>query len=176
MRHGWLLAFWLGCCGALHAQTVVTGDMWVPGKVGVGSSDPTARFQVQPSSAAETVFQVSGVDETPFLHVGKSGGVGLSTYAAANLDIGGAGGVLGLELKSGNLYPDTSSYQMTFGYAGQALERHAIYSRHVDSAVLHLNLDRWFVDSSTPILIEPCWGFHPQSAVRPDFVVVPQPA
>lgn len=114
------------------AQGMVDGDLWATGKAGVGTTAPSARLEVKASSSAQTVLQVSGVDETPFIVVTKAGLVALSTTPAANLDISGVGdaGDIGLSLGSGNLYPSVSNNQLLFGYAGQALYRHAIRSVH----------------------------------------------
>lgn len=111
------------------AQTTLIGDLWVTGKAGVGTTSPTARLEVQGSSAALSYFQVSGVDETPFLTVAPAGGVGLSTTPAANIDVNGSAafGDYALQLENGG------SLQAAFGYAGSALYRHAIRSRHADS-------------------------------------------
>ncbi len=118
--------------GPALGQTLVVGDAWITGQVAVGTTTPSARLTIQASSAASTVFQVSGVDETPFLAVASSGAVGAGVVPAARLDVNGSGdsGVTALELRDGNLYPMTSGYQMSFGYNGSSNLRHAIRTEH----------------------------------------------
>ena len=114
------------------AQTTVVGDAFISGTLSVGTSTVSARLQVQASSTAGTAFQVSGVDETPFLTVSTGGPVGLGVSPDANLDVMGSGdnGTSALELRNGNLYPANSAYQMTFGVSGTSNLRHAIRTVH----------------------------------------------
>ena len=114
-------------------QTLIEGDAWILGLVGVGTTAPSARLEVKASSSILNVLQVSGVDGTPFLAVNNLGQIGLSTSPGANLDIGGVGdiGDIGLNLRNGNAGTGTSKYQMLFGLGNDY--RHAIRSSHVDS-------------------------------------------
>lgn len=114
------------------SQTTMTGDAWISGKAGIGVAPSSARFEVQATSATEASLQVSGVDETPFLLVDKSGSVALSTTPAASLDVWGIADSsdTGIQLQGGALYPSTTGYQVLFGYAGQPSCRHAWRSKH----------------------------------------------
>ena len=118
------------CMG--QQTTTLAGDVWVDGKAGVGTASPAAHFEVRAASASGTVFQVSGVDETPFLQVDNQGRTALSTTPAANLDIWGVGdaGDIGLQLRNGALYASATTYQILFGYAGTPTYRHAWGTRH----------------------------------------------
>jgi len=118
---------------AACAQTLIGGDAWILGSVGVGTTSPGARLEVKASSSAATIFQVSGVDGTPLLAVDRQGKVGLSTSPSANLDVGGVGdiGDLGLQLRNGNAGTETNKYQMLFGLGMDY--RHAMRSAHADS-------------------------------------------
>lgn len=137
-----------------HAQTAVVGDAWIIGPVMVGTTTATgSRLHVAASSATETPFQVSGVDLTPFLRVGKDGKVGLSTSSAANLDVNGSGDSsnTALMLQSGNLYQGgTGRVQLAFGQDGTTNRRHSISSVHSDSTT-HNSLDFkiWSPDAGT---------------------------
>ncbi|OGS38609.1 MAG: hypothetical protein A2506_11935 [Elusimicrobia bacterium RIFOXYD12_FULL_66_9] len=138
-------------------QTSVVGDAWIIGPVMVGTNTASgSRMNVEASSAAEVPFQVSGVDLTPFLRVGKDGKVGLSTYSAANLDVSGSGDseVIALQLRSGNLHPSTSGRaQIAFGQDGSANRRHHIDSVHIDSTAHNaLNFLIWSPDAGTTSL------------------------
>ncbi|MFC1678736.1 hypothetical protein ACFL2T_00755 [Elusimicrobiota bacterium] len=116
--------------------TTVDRDLWVTDELVVGTtSSPTARFDVVAGAETEAAFQLSAVDDTPLFVVYPDGDVGLSTSPTENLDISGVAdiGDIGMQLRSGNLYPRTSSYQITFGYAGKAQYRHAIRTRHSNS-------------------------------------------
>lgn len=139
------------------AQTTVVGDAWIIGPVMVGTNTASAsRMSVAASSATEVPFQVSGVDLTPFLRVGKDGKVGMSTYSAANLDVSGSGdsGAIALQLRSGNLYPATSGRaQISFGQDGTTNRRHHIDSVHIDSTSRNaLNFLIWSPDTGTTSL------------------------
>ncbi|MBI5597508.1 MAG: hypothetical protein HY928_15570 [Elusimicrobia bacterium] len=114
------------------AQTVFDSEAWAPGKTGVGTDSPGARFESRASSTTAAAFQVSGVDLSPALRVGADGTLGLSTASAARATVSGAGeaGDLALELRGPELQSGTSSYQLTLGYAGGALYRHAVQSGH----------------------------------------------
>ncbi|MBI4422192.1 MAG: tail fiber domain-containing protein [Elusimicrobia bacterium] len=134
MRLSWLalaLAFPAPC----RAQTTMTGDAWISGKTGVAVTPFSARFEVQAGSATETAFQVSGVDETPFLLLDKQGRLALSTTPAAELDVWGVADSsdTGVQLQGGALYPASTGYQILFGYAGGASYRHAWRSGHSTS-------------------------------------------
>jgi hypothetical protein len=117
---------------ALAQQTTIVDDAWIDGKTGVGTGAPSARFEVQASSASGTVFQVSGVDETPFLQVANQGGVALSTTPGANLDVWGVADSsdAGVQLNDGSLYPATTGFQVLLAYAGSSSYRHAWRTRH----------------------------------------------
>lgn len=119
------------------AQTAIVGDAWIVGQVIVGTTTPaSSRFNVAAASATETPFQVSGVDLTPFLRVGKDGKVGLSTTSAAQMDVNGSGdtGDIAMMLHSGNLSGGgTSRVQIAFGQNGTTDRRHHIDSVHADS-------------------------------------------
>lgn len=121
--------------GLCQAQTVFDSELWVPGKTGVGTASPGARFEAQGTSATASVFQVSGVDLSPAFRAGADGTLGLSTASAARGTVSGFGdaGDLALELRGGDLYPATSNYQATFGYAGSTNYRHAIRSKHANN-------------------------------------------
>lgn len=121
--------------GLARAQTVFDSELWVPGKTAVGTSSPGARFESKGTSATAAVFQVSGVDLSPAFRAGADGTLGLSTASAARATVSGSGdaGDLALELRGGDLYPATSNYQLTLGYAGGTLYRHSIRSRHANS-------------------------------------------
>lgn len=140
-----------------EAQTAVVGDAWIIGPVMVGTTTASnSRLNVAASSATETPFQVSGVDLTPFLRVGKDGRVGLSTTSAANLDVNGAGdsSSAALMLQSGNLYQGgTGRVQLAFGQDGTVNRRHSISSVHRDSTT-HNSLDFkiWSPDAGTTSL------------------------
>ncbi|MEQ1920603.1 MAG: hypothetical protein ABL955_15550, partial [Elusimicrobiota bacterium] len=140
-----------------QAQTAVVGDAWIIGPVMVGTTTASSsRLSVVASSATETPFQVSGVDLTPFLRVGKDGKVGMSTYSAANLDVNGSGDSTNtaLMLQSGNLYGGgTTRVQLAFGQDGTTNRRHAITSVHSDSTT-HNSLDFliWSPDAGTTSL------------------------
>ncbi|MCX5786929.1 MAG: hypothetical protein NTX64_00240 [Elusimicrobia bacterium] len=117
---------------ALGQQTTIVDDAWIDGRAGVGTDAPSARLEIQASSASTTVFQISGVDETPFLQVGNQGGVSLSTTAAANLDVWGVADSsdAGVQLNGGSLYPATTGHQILLGYAGASSHRHVWRTRH----------------------------------------------
>lgn len=139
------------------SQTTVVGDAWIIGPVMVGTNTASgSRMNVAASSATEVPFQISDVDLTPFLRVGKDGKVGLSTYSAANLDVSGSAdsGVIALQLRSGNLYPSTSGRaQIAFGQDGTADRRHHIDSVHIDSTAHNaLNFLIWSPDAGTTSL------------------------
>lgn len=140
-----------------QAQTAVVGDAWIIGPVMVGTTTAAgSRLHVAASSATETPFQVSGVDQTPFLRVGKDGKVGMSTYSAANLDVNGSGDSANaaLMLQSGNLYQGgTSRVQLAFGQDGTENRRHSIASVHGDSTT-HNSIDFriWSPDAGTTAL------------------------
>lgn len=118
-----------------QAQTVFDSELWVSSKTGVGTSSPGARFEARGSSATTAWFQVSGVDLSPAFRIGSDATLGLSTASAARATVSGSAdtGDLALELRGGDLYPDASNYQATFGYAGGTLYRHAIRSKHANS-------------------------------------------
>lgn len=139
------------------AQTAVVGDAWIIGPVMVGTNTASSsRMNVAASSATEVPFQVSGVDLTPFLRVGKDGKVGMSTYSAANLDVSGSGDSanIALQVRGGNLYPATSGRaQIAFGQDGTTSRRHHIDSVHVDSTAHNaLNFLIWSPDAGTTSL------------------------
>ncbi|MBI3548638.1 MAG: hypothetical protein HY078_06245 [Elusimicrobia bacterium] len=117
---------------AAFAQTVVIGDAWVAGQVAVGTNTYSGRFNVVGSSLTSTIFQVSGVDETPFLAVTSSGAVGMGMTPLARLDVNGSGdnGIAALELRNGNRLGSTGAYQMTLSYDGSANLRHAVRTIH----------------------------------------------
>jgi hypothetical protein len=114
------------------AQTAAMSDALVSGRLGVSTTATAARVQVAMSTAATTQFQVSGVDEAPFITLASSGAVGMGAQPAANLDISGSGDSGGavLELDNGNSYPATGATQMSFGFNGGATRRHQIQSVH----------------------------------------------
>jgi len=126
------------------AQTAVVGDAWIIGPVMVGTNTASsARVNVMASSATEASFQVSGVDLTPFLRVGKDGKIGMSTTSAANVDVNGSGDSenIALMLQSGNLYQGgTTRAQIAFGQDGTTNRRHSINSVHADSTT-HNSID-----------------------------------
>jgi hypothetical protein len=121
------------------AQTIINGDAWIQGRLGVGTSDPAARVEARASSTTENGLQVSGVDGTPFLVVSRGGQVGLSTRPAADLDINGSSEFsdIGLRLNNGNLYPETGKIQIAFGHDNSTDYRHAIRSVHADSTAVN---------------------------------------
>ncbi len=139
------------------AQTVVVGDAWIIGPVMVGTTTAAgSRVSVVASSATETPFQVSGVDLTPFLRVGKDGKVGMSATSVADLDVNGSGDSANtaLLLQSGNLYQGgTARVQISFGQNGTTDRRHSISSVHSDSTT-HNSLDFriWSPDAGTTSL------------------------
>lgn len=139
--------------GAASAQTTVVGDAWIQGRVIVGTATPAARMTVVPSSSSTgAVFQVSGVDLTPFLRVGVDGMVGLSTFSAARLDVMGSADSanVGLMLRGGNLYGGSGMTQLAFGANGTSDERHAISSVHLSSTVHNsLGFLIWTPDAGT---------------------------
>lgn len=114
------------------AQTVFDGELWAPGKAGVGTASPGARFEAQGAAGTGVVLQASGVDLTPAFRVGADGTLGFSTASASRVTVSGVGDVgdLALELRGGDLWPNTSNYQVTFGYDGGTQYRQAIRSRH----------------------------------------------
>ena len=119
----------------------------------MGTTAPAARLQVVASSQATTIFQVSGVDETPFLTVASSGAVGAGLTPLADLDINGSGdsGAVGLQLRSGNQYPNTSSIQAAFGYNGTGNLSHAIRTEHSTSTAGNsMDFLLWNTGVSTP--------------------------
>lgn len=126
------------------AQTAIVGDAWIIGPVMVGTTSASgSRLHVAASSATEVPFQVSGVDLTPFLRVGKDGKVGMSAYSASNLDVNGFGDSANtaLMLQSGNLHGSgTTRVQLAFGQDGTTNRRHAISSVHSDSTT-HNSID-----------------------------------
>lgn len=117
------------------AQTTIDSDAWILGAVGVGTTSPGAPLEVAADDSHAAVFRVSGVDETPFLIVGQDGKVGVSTTPEAGLDVSGVGDAsdIVVQLDAGDLAPETSTYQLTLGYAGGESYRHAIGSKHADS-------------------------------------------
>ncbi|MBI3298121.1 MAG: hypothetical protein HYZ75_08155 [Elusimicrobia bacterium] len=139
----------------LHAQSIFDSELWVSSKTGVGTSSPGARFEAKGTSATSSVFQVSEVDLSPAVRVGPDGTLGLSTASAARVTVSGAAdaGDLALELRGGDLYPATSNYQMTAGYAGGTLYRHSIRSKHATSVSSNsLTFSVWnAADASTAI-------------------------
>ena len=72
-----LLLFALLAFPAAAQAQIINDDAWISGKFGAGTANPGARLEVQASSLTTTVFQVSGVDQTPFLAVYSSGAVGM---------------------------------------------------------------------------------------------------
>lgn len=118
-------------------QTTVSGDARVHGSLAVGTSAPSARFEVQAASATEIVLQVSGIDTVPYLAVDKAGRVALSTTAAARLDVWGLADSsdTAVQLLGGGLYPASTGYQLLMAYAGDATHRHALRTRHSTSTV-----------------------------------------
>lgn len=139
---------------AVSAQTAIVSDAFINGRVIVGTATASTRMTVSASSAsAGPVFQVSGVDFTPFLRVANDGTVGLSTYSAAHLDVMSSGdsGAAALQLRGGNLYGGgTNISQIAFGANGTTSERHAVNSVHLSSAA-HNSLDFriWTPDAGT---------------------------
>lgn len=119
----------------LEAQTVFDSELWVPGKTGVGTASPGARLEAKGTSATASVFQASGVDLSPAFRAGADGTLGLSTASAARGTVSGSAdaGDLALELRGGDLYPATSNYQVTLGYAGGTSYRHSIRSKHANA-------------------------------------------
>lgn len=115
--------------------TTFDSELWVSSKTGVGTSSPGARFEARGSSLTTSWFQASGVDLSPAFAVGASGTLGLSTASAARVTVSGSGdsGDLALELRGGDLYPSSGSYQATLGYAGGTLYRHPVKSQHADA-------------------------------------------
>jgi hypothetical protein len=136
-----------------RAQTTIVGDAYVTGQMSVGTNTVSGPFFVLASSGAATVFQVSGVDETPFLTVASSGAVGVGATPVANLDVNGSGdsGVVALQLRDGNMYPATGSYQVAFGVNGSSNLRHAIRTTH-STSTLNNSIDffLWTPAVSTP--------------------------
>lgn len=151
MKFFW--AFFLLLPRLAAAQTTVTGDGWVAGKLAVGTTTISGRVDVAMAAASTTTFQVSGVDETPFLTVASSGAVGMGVAPAAALDISGTGdsGAVGAQLRNGNLYPASGSSQITFGYNGTTNLRHAIQSSHSSTTAANNSLDfiLWSTVAST---------------------------
>lgn len=121
---------------ALKAQTLFDSELWVSSTTGVGTAAPGARFEARGTAASTGVFRVSGTDLTPAFRVAADGTLGMSATSTARIDVGGTAddGDLALELRGGDLYPNTSSYQATFGYAGGASYRHSIRSQHSNTA------------------------------------------
>ena len=118
-----------------QAQSVITGDALIDGKVGVGTTSPGARLEVRAGSAPGAVFRVSGVDESPLFTLGQNGQVGLSTSPVSQLDLMGAGDAadIGVSIRSGNISPATARYQVTFSSGGSSAFRHAIRTIHFSS-------------------------------------------
>jgi hypothetical protein len=114
----------------LCAQTTITSDLAIGGRLEVGASSPTARVDIHMSSAAIVAFQISGVDESPFMTVTASGAVGMGITPSSRLDVTGSGddGAVALELRNGNLFPASSANQLMFGYNGKTDLAHAIRS------------------------------------------------
>ena len=127
-----LLLFALLAFPAAAQAQIINDDAWISGKFGAGTANPGARLEVQASSLTTTVFQVSGVDQTPFLAVYSSGAVGMGQVPVANLDLFGSpdDSSIGLQLKSGNLFPGSGSTQIAFGQNGTSDRRHAIRTIH----------------------------------------------
>src|SRR4051812_15680992 len=121
----WLSLVFIGLSTMARAQTVVVGDALVSGRIGVGGAPGSARVKVAMSTTAVTQFQVSGVDETPFLTVPSSGAVGLGVTPSAAMDISGSGdsGAMTLGLDNGNAA--AGGAQLAFGYKGSANLRHS---------------------------------------------------
>lgn len=145
-----LLAGVITACTVLQAaaQSSIVGDAWVLGEVTVGTTTTAdARFYVLASSSTEVPFQVSGVDLTPFLRVGRDGTVGLSTYSAAHLDVSGSAdsGDIALMLRSGDLQgASVGRVQLAFGANGSTNRRHTVSSVHSDSTSANaLNFQIW---------------------------------
>jgi hypothetical protein len=153
VRISFALFLLLVLSGGASAQTAIIGDAWVLGRVMVGTTTPSARMTVAPSSSTLVPFQTSGVDLTPFLRVGADGSVGLSTYSAAHVEVAGSGdsGNVGVELRAGNLYGGAGgNQQIAFGSNGTTNERHAINSVHLSSTVHNsLNFMVWTPDAGT---------------------------
>lgn len=127
-----LLAALLCLPGLAAAQSTVVGDAWATGSLGVGTTSPSARMEVVASSAQTNIFQVSGVDETPFFLIDNQARLGLGRQPRARVDVSGSGdsGDVGAILRSGNLFPSTSDYQITLGFNGKDDLRHAVRSQH----------------------------------------------
>ncbi|MDX6768919.1 MAG: tail fiber domain-containing protein [Elusimicrobiota bacterium] len=153
MRTLLLAALLVGRCAYASAQSAIVGDAWILGKVSVGTTTAGARFFVLASSSTEVPFQVSGVDLTPFIRVGRDGTVGLSTYSAAHLDASGTADSadMGLMLRSGDLYgAGGGRVQIAMGANGSTSRRHTFTTVHVDSTALNsLDMRIWTPDAGT---------------------------
>jgi hypothetical protein len=121
--------------GPALGQTVINGDAWVSGQMGVGTTAPSAQLQINASSAATTIFQVSDIIGTPIMSLSNTGNLSFQVTPAASMDVIGAGdnSAIGLQLGNGNLYPNTSSIQAAFGYNGTGNLSHAIRTVHSTS-------------------------------------------
>ena len=152
MKAGLEAVLLLFAASSAYGQALVVGDALITGSLGAGTTSPAARLEVLPSSATQIVFQVSGVDETPFLGIGKDGRVGLGVTPSANLDVNGTGdnADVGLELRSGNLYPGTGSHQIAFGQDNTTNRRHAIRTSHASSAANN-SMDFLVWDPGVPV-------------------------
>lgn len=114
------------------AQTTITGDAWISGRLGVGTTSPAAVVDVVNGSTTTSAFQVSGVDATPFLQVASSGAVGIGIAPAANLDVYSQGDAdaVGVQIHNGKNPGGSSAFQLAFGVNGSADLRHAISTTH----------------------------------------------
>lgn len=114
------------------AQTTIVGDGLVQDRLSVGTTTAGGRVLVQASSGTTLPLQIEGVDQTPFLRVENTGKTGIGIAPQAELDVWGVADSsdTGVQLRSGNLFPATTSYQLTFGYNGTSNLRHALRTLH----------------------------------------------
>lgn len=153
MRALLLAAVLLAHARAASAQSAIVGDAWILGKVSVGTTTADARFYVLASSATEAPFQISGVDLTPFLRVGKDGTVGLSTASTARLDVAGMGdaGDVAVMLRSGDhLNASSGRVQLAMGANGSTSRRHTITTVHASSTGFNsIDMRVWTPDAGS---------------------------
>lgn len=120
-----------------RAQSTVIGDAWFSGRLGVGTTSPAATIDVVNATTTTAAFQVSAVDETPFLQVASSGAVGVGVVPSAKLDVTGLAdeSAISLQLHNGNSAGTSGSFQLALGVNGSADLRHAISTTHSTAAV-----------------------------------------
>jgi hypothetical protein len=118
------------------ADTTISGDLTLTGRMGVNTQVPRAGLEAQLSADDQFVLRVSSPDGSRMVVVDRAGRLSLGPiYPQARLDVYGTGDdtSVGLTLRAGNSTTTVLSAQIAFGMASTDTCRHNIRTSHAVS-------------------------------------------